>query len=83
VLKRAEAAGSAPFRLSKGPKMGKIKRFPEKNQEKPQKPVETGVFLLTNAAESRRVNGGRFFRTRVITGYRRTAAHSGGSTQQS
>jgi DNA-binding protein HU-beta len=31
--------------------------------------VETGVLPLTNAAESRKVNGGRFFRTRVITGF--------------
>jgi hypothetical protein len=30
--------------------------------------VETPLLPLTNAAQSRTVNGGTFFRTRVITG---------------
>ncbi|HTV15419.1 MAG TPA: hypothetical protein VME68_11935 [Acidobacteriaceae bacterium] len=46
----------------------KFGRFPEKTRKNRKKPVETRVLPLTNAVESRKVNGGRFFRTRVITG---------------
>jgi len=50
-------------------KQAKNRGFPEKCQEKPQKPVETRVLPLTNAAESRKVNGGRFFPSRINTGF--------------
>jgi hypothetical protein len=51
------------------PKTGQNRPFPDKNQEKPQKPMETQVFPLTNVSESRKVNGGRFFRSRINTGF--------------
>jgi hypothetical protein len=75
VLKRWEplpARVSGPARLPKTPKSTVFQR---KTRENRKNPVETGLFPLTNAAESRTVNGGRFFRTRVFTGfgaYRRT-----------
>jgi hypothetical protein len=44
--------------------------FQRKTRKNRKNPVETRVLPLTNAAESRKVNGGRFFRTRVNTGFR-------------
>jgi hypothetical protein len=38
--------------------------------ENRKKPVETGLLPLTNAVESRTVKGGRYFRSRVNTGFR-------------
>jgi hypothetical protein len=50
------------FAVDQKPKNGK------KTEENRKKPVETGVLLLTIASKSRKVNGGRFSRTRVNTG---------------
>jgi hypothetical protein len=44
--------------------------FPAKPRKSRKKPVETALLQLTFVFESRKVNGGRFFRTRVITGFR-------------
>jgi DNA-binding protein HU-beta len=46
--------------------------FRRKARENRKKPVETQVFPLTNASESRKVNGGRFFRSRINTGVLRS-----------
>jgi hypothetical protein len=43
--------------------------FQRKTRENRKKPVETGLFPLTIAAGSRKVNGGRFFRTRASIGF--------------
>jgi hypothetical protein len=43
--------------------------FQRNARENRKKPVETEVLPLTNAAESRTVKGGRFFRSRVNTGF--------------
>jgi hypothetical protein len=45
-----------------------------KNLIKPQKPVETRVFLLTKRLKRRKVNGGGFSRTRINTGFQAAAA---------
>jgi DNA-binding protein HU-beta len=47
----------------------KIRLFQRKARENRKKPVETRVLPLTNASESRKVNGGRFFRSRINTGF--------------
>jgi hypothetical protein len=44
--------------------------FQRKTRENRKNPVETDVLPLTFAAGSRKVNGGRFFRTRINTGFR-------------
>jgi hypothetical protein len=43
-------------------------RKPEKPNKNPKKPVESGLLLLTKFFESRKVNGGGVFRTRINTG---------------
>jgi hypothetical protein len=57
------------LRLPGAPKTAKFGVFQRKTRENPKNPVETGLFPLTIASESRKVNGGRFFRTRVNTGF--------------
>jgi hypothetical protein len=47
----------------------KLSTFSGKTQENRKKPVETGLLALTIAAESRKVNGGRFSLTRMNTGF--------------
>jgi hypothetical protein len=65
VVKCPSVAVSRVFRAAKTAKNGVFQRKTEENRKKP---VETGVLPLTNAFESRRVKGGRFFRSRVNTG---------------
>jgi hypothetical protein len=43
--------------------------FQRKTRKNRKNPVETDVLPLTIASESRKVNGGRFFRTRVNIGF--------------
>jgi hypothetical protein len=50
-------------------KRAKTVVFQRKTRKNRKKPVETGVLPLTFAAESRKVNGGRFFRSRINTGF--------------
>jgi DNA-binding protein HU-beta len=61
------------YLLGAGPKNRKNCRksgiFRRETRKTRKKPVETALFPLTNALESRKVNGGRYFRTRVITGF--------------
>jgi len=70
-----ETKGSAKrviggFQRLRGRKTGENRVFQRKTKENRKKPVETGVLPLTNAFESRKVNGGRFFRSRINTGFR-------------
>jgi hypothetical protein len=77
VLKRPEPLAARLSVTPKPQKTAKSTVFQRKTRENRKNPVETGVLPLTNAAESRKVNGGRFFRTRVIIGfgaYRRTGS---------
>ncbi|MFP5230848.1 MAG: hypothetical protein ACLGXA_24795 [Acidobacteriota bacterium] len=62
-------ASIAHFSRLQGAKPAKKGDFQKKTRENRKKPVETRVFPLTNASESRKVNGGRFFRSRINTGF--------------
>jgi hypothetical protein len=51
-------------------KSAKNRLFQRNARKNRKKPVETRDLPLTKLSESRKVNGGRFFRTRVNTGFR-------------
>jgi hypothetical protein len=73
--KSASCAGVKPawaavFVAHQAENPAKSRLFQRNAWKNRKKPVETRLLPLTKPAESRKVNGGRFFRTRVNTGFR-------------
>jgi hypothetical protein len=65
----AKSAPVAGFSACWTQKRAKNDVFQRKTRKNRKKPVETRVCPLTIASESRKVNGGRFFRSRINTGF--------------
>src|SRR5580700_7627188 len=63
------SALDAGFRVPDPRKTAFLDLFQRKTRKNRKNPVETGLLPLTIVSESRKVNGGRFFRTRVNTGF--------------
>ncbi|MGA7884141.1 MAG: hypothetical protein WCA44_00260 [Acidobacteriaceae bacterium] len=69
MARRRSFDGKGVFATPASAKTPKSRFFLKKTEENRKKPVETGLFPLTNALRRRKVNGGNFFRTRVNTGF--------------